>query len=60
MIMMTNFIAENCSSYNQRELEFKVLNWGLPGGSVVKNMPANAGGMGLISDPGRSHVPQSN
>ena len=30
----------------------------LPGDSVVKNSPANAGEMGLISDPGRSDIPQ--
>ena len=32
-------------------------NWGFPGGSVVKNVPANAadtGGAGLIPGPGRS------
>ena len=33
---------------------------GFPGGSVVKNSPANAGDMGSIPDPGRSHVPWSN
>ena len=33
---------------------------GFPGGSVVKNPPANAGGMGSISHPGRSHMPWSN
>ena len=33
---------------------------GFPGGSVVKNPPANAGDMTSIPDPGRSHVPQSN
>ena len=27
---------------------------GLPGGSVVKNLPANVGDMGLIPGPGRS------
>ena len=27
---------------------------------VVKNLPASAGGVGLIPAPGRSHVPQSN
>ena len=27
---------------------------GFPGGSVVKNLPANAGDTGSISDPGRS------
>ena len=30
-----------------------------PGGSVVKNPPANAGDTGLIAGPGRSHIPQS-
>ena len=29
---------------------------GFPGGSVVKNPPANAGDMGLIPDLGRFHV----
>ena len=27
--------------------------WGFPGSSVVKNLPANAGGTGPIPDPGR-------
>ena len=31
-----------------------------PGGTVVKNPPANAGDMGLIPGLGRSHMPQSN
>ena len=33
---------------------------GLPGGSVVKNPPANAGDTDSIPDVGRSHRPQSN
>ena len=33
---------------------------GFPGGSVVKNPPANAGHMGSSPGPGRSHMPQSN
>ena len=35
---------------------------GFPGGSVVKkkkNLPANAGDMVSIPDPGRFHMPQS-
>ena len=32
----------------------KRLEWDLPGGSTVKNLPANAGDMDLIPDPGRS------
>ena len=35
-------------------------SWGFPGGSVVKNPPANAGDSGSIPDPGRSHALQSN
>ena len=31
-----------------------------PGGAVVKNPPANAGDMGSIPGPGRSHMPRSN
>ena len=31
-----------------------------PGGTVVKNLPANAGDTGSIPGPGRSHMPQSN
>ena len=32
----------------------------LPGGAVVKNLPANAGNMGSSPGPGRSHMPRSN
>ena len=32
----------------------------LLGGAVVKKLPANAGDMGSIPVPGRSHMPQSN
>ena len=32
------------------------LVWGLPSGSMLKNPAANAGDMGLIPDPGRSHM----
>ena len=31
-----------------------------PGGSVVKNQPANAGDTGLIPGPEESHMPWSN
>ena len=30
------------------------------GGAVVKKPPANAGNMGSIPGPGRSHMPHSN
>ena len=32
---------------------------GFPGGTVVKNPPANAGDTGSSPGPGRSHMPQS-
>ena len=35
-------------------------NTGFPSGSVLKNLPANAGYTGSIPDPRRSHLPQSN
>ena len=44
------------------QVEIKVLMefGGFPGGSVVKNLPANAGDMGSIPGQRRSHMPQSN
>ena len=38
----------------------KVIREGLPGGTVVKNPPANAGDSGSSPGPGRSHMPWSN
>ena len=37
-----------------------ILFGGIPGGSVVKNTPANARDMGSIPSWGRSHVPWNN
>ena len=39
--------------------EFKKFHSGFPGGSVVKNLPVNAGDMGSVPDLGRSHMPRS-
>ena len=39
---------------------FKDGRGGFPGGSVVKNPPANAGDTGSSPGPGRSHMPRSN
>ena len=33
---------------------------GFPGGSVVKNLPADEGDRGSVPDPGRFPVPQTN
>ena len=42
---------------NFQSSEQHILN--LPGGPVVKNLPANEGDMGSIPGPGRSHMLQS-
>ena len=39
---------------------FKNEKKGFPGGTVVKNPPANAGNTGSSPGPGRSHRPWSN
>ena len=39
---------------------FKNIPRGFPGGTVVKNLPANVGDMGSSPGPGRSHMPRSN
>ena len=41
-------------------IKVKYQGEGFPGGSVVKKPPANAGDMGLILSPGRSHMSRSN
>ena len=38
----------------------KDTSWGFPGGTVVKNTPANAGDMGSSPGLGRFHMPRSN
>ena len=40
--------------------QLKIGNEGFPGGSVVKNLPANAGDTSWTPDPERSHMLQSN
>ena len=42
-------------SYNLVTKKLKIT-----GGPVAKNLPANAGDIGLIPDPGGSHIPWSN
>ena len=39
-------------------LAIKINMLGFPGGSVVENLPANAGETGSIPGPGRSHMLQ--
>ena len=50
--------------YNRKPKTTGTLKWykfsDVPGGTVVKNPPANAGDAGSIPRPGRSHIPRSN
>ena len=41
-------------------ITLKTIKKAFPDGSVVKNLPANAGDMGSSPDPGRSHVSWGN
>ena len=50
-------LTQHCKS---TILQLKNQHLGFPGGTVVKNPPANAGDMGSSPGPGRSHMPQSN
>ena len=43
-----------------RQMKMKKHQSDFPGGTVVKNPPANAGDMSLSPGPGRSHMSQSN
>ena len=47
-------------SLEKAKLETEYISKDFPGGSVGKKPPANAGDVGLVPDPGRSHMPQSN
>ena len=38
----------------------KTIKLSFPGGAVVENLPANAGGTGSSPGPGGSHMPWSN
>ena len=48
------------SEMAEESVNFKRNQQGFPGGSVVKNPPANAGDTGSIPGPGRSHMLQDN
>ena len=50
---------ENTRKFNE-DLEELKSKQGFPGGTVVKNPPANAGDTGSSPGPGRSHMPRSN
>ena len=55
-------LDENLFCYIYEEEKQKIINnsvSGFPGGTVVKNLPANAGDMGSSPGLGRSHMPWS-
>ena len=54
------FIPQCCFRPSFAKFFEEVSREGFPVGSVVKNLPANAGDMGSIPNPGRSHRPWSN
>ena len=54
------FSAQNCTQKDGRHLGKSVAFLGFPGGTVVKNPPANAGDTGSSPGPGISHMPWSN
>ena len=47
-------------SLNENTEAFKIyIPWDFPGGTVVKNLPANSGDMGSSPGPGRTHMPHA-
>ena len=58
-VQQTHEMMCNIAHYQRNENQ-NYNEGGFPGGSVVKNLPANAGDMGSIPDPGRSHMQWSN
>ena len=48
------------TSLIQKEDNKRIKGGDFPGGTVVKNLPANAGDTGSIPGPGRFHMLRSN
>ena len=60
VVLRGNFIAIQSHLKKQEKSQINNQPWDLPGGTVVKNLPANVGDTGLSPGPGRSHMPRSN
>ena len=60
-VSLLSLIKERCCTLTEQGKSIdKPEAWDFPGGTVVKNPPANAGDTGSSPGPGRSHMPQSN
>ena len=59
MKKIINYIKGLLQMY-KKKIKKPTKNGGFPGGSVIRNPPANAGDTGLIRGPGRFHMPWSN
>ena len=63
---MTLFLQRNSSNHQEKkkrilmEYRQKYMNGDFPGGTVVENLPANAGDTGSSPGLGGSHMPWSN
>ena len=60
IIHMTSIQCQKTEVLAISSLITKTKLLGFPGGTVVKNPPANAGDTGSSPGPGRSHTPRSN
>ena len=54
---INNIITDSIKTFKMVHIK-KKKSYNFPGGSVVKDLLANAGDTNLIPDPGRSHMPR--
>ena len=59
-ILLLHSLLVKSMDFGARLPGFKTQLEGFPGGTAVKNLPANAGDTGSSPGLGRSHIPQSN
>ena len=57
---MLNIVGESLMRRRRFIVSQNISLQGFPGGTVVENLPANAGDTGLSPGLGRSHMPRSN